>query len=277
MTTEDLHLERRGPVAVLTLDRPERQNAFNDRMFAALDRVTRELRDRPPRAVVITGGGDKAFCAGFDIHPTNPMVSGLIDAVEKKHLAPARELIRHIRKIVDAFADLPVPIIAAINGLAYGGGAELAVRCDFRVMDPNAVICFSEVRLGLMPDWGGGAALVHLIGRSRAADVLLTARKIQAGEAINVGLVNRICPPGDCLETAMDLADQIAANSPRAVHAALSLIRQSRDLTFNQTLDLEMEKAVALIASGEYFFGVSAFLEKRKPEFPDFDPRDGES
>lgn len=272
MSQEEIHLERKGAVAVLTMDRPERQNAFNDRMFAALERVTGELKARPPRAVVITGKGDHAFCAGFDIHPTNPLVSGLIDAVEKKQLAPARELILYIRNIVDGFADLPVPIIAALNGVAYGGGAELAVRCDLRVMDPNAVICFSEVRLGLMPDWGGAAALAHLIGPARAADVILTARRIQAGEAINFGLVNRICPPGDCLKAAMDMADQIAANSPRAVSSALSLIRQSRNLPFRQTLDLEMEKAVSLIASGEYFYGVSAFLEKRKPEFPDFHP-----
>ena len=269
--SNDIHLERRDAVAVLTLDRPERQNAFNDRMFAALERVTRELKAHPPRAIVITGGG-KAFCAGFDIHPDNPLVSGLIDAAEKKNQAPARELIHYIRKVVDGFVSLPVPIIAAINGLAYGGGAELAVRCDLRVMDPDAVVCFSEVRLGLMPDWGGGAALARLIGASRSADVILTARRIQAGEAINFGLANRICKSSDCLEEAMAFADVIAANSPRAVSYTLALIRQSQNLTFAQTLDLEAEKAVSLIGSGEYFYGVSAFLEKRKPEFPDFDP-----
>ena len=271
MSKETIHLERRDAVVILTMDRPLRRNAFNDRMFEALERVTRELKEHLPRAIVITGGGDKAFCAGFDIHPDNPLVSGLIDAVEKKNQASAHKLIHDIRKIVDGFVSLPVPIIAAINGLAYGGGAELAVRCDLRVMDPNAVICFSEVRLGLMPDWGGGAALARLIGASRAADVILTARQIQAGEAINFGLVNRICQ-SNCLEEAVALADMIAANSPRAVSYTLALIRQSRNLTLNQTLDLEAEKAVSLIGSGEYFYGVSAFLEKRKPEFPDFDP-----
>ncbi|MDO9264089.1 MAG: enoyl-CoA hydratase/isomerase family protein [Desulfosalsimonadaceae bacterium] len=271
MSKETIHLERRDAVAILTMDRPLRRNAFNDRMFEALERVTRELKEHLPRAIVITGGGDNAFCAGFDIHPDNPLVSGLIDAVEKKNQASAHKLIHDIRKIVDGFVSLPVPIIAAINGLAYGGGAELAVRCDLRVMDPNAVICFSEVRLGLMPDWGGGAALARLIGASRAADVILTARQIQAGEAINFGLVNRICQ-SNCLEEAVALADMIAANSPRAVSYTLALIRQSRNLTLNQTLDLEAEKAISLIGSGEYFYGVSAFLEKRKPEFPDFDP-----
>ncbi|RJP84620.1 MAG: enoyl-CoA hydratase/isomerase family protein [Desulfobacteraceae bacterium] len=196
MSKEDIHLERRGAVAVLTLDRPRRQNTFNDRMFESLERVTRELKAHLPRAIVITGAGDKAFCAGFDIQPDNPLSSGLIDAVDKKHQGPARELILYIRKLVDGFVALPVPIIAAINGLAYGGGAELSVRCDLRVMEPAAVICFSEVRLGLMPDWGGGAALAHLIGPSRAADMLLTARRVQAGEAINLGLVNPDQPAG---------------------------------------------------------------------------------
>jgi enoyl-CoA hydratase len=271
MPNEDIYLERRGGVAIVTLDRPERQNAFNDRMFKAMERVTRELQKHLPRAIVITGSGEKAFCAGFDIHPDNPLVAGLIDAAEKKQLEPAKKLIQYIRDIVDEFVSLPVPIIAALNGLAYGGGAELSVRCDLRVMDPIAVICFSEVRLGLMPDWGGGAALVRLVGASRAADMMLTARKISAGEAINFGLVNRICR-SSCLEEAIDLAVMIAANSPRAVSATLALIRQSRNMTFAQTLELEMEKAVSLIGSGEYFYGVSAFLEKRKPEFPDFDP-----
>lgn len=271
MSKEGIRMETRGKIAILTLDRPMRQNALNDRMFEAMERVTRELKEHLPRAIVITGSGDKAFCAGFDINPDNPLVAGLIDAAEKKQLEPARELIQYIRKIVDEFVALPVPIIAAINGLAYGGGAELSVRCDLRVMDPNAVICFSEVRLGLMPDWGGGAALVRLVGASRAADMMLTARKISAGEAINFGLVNRICR-SSCLEEAIDFANMIAANSPRAVSSTLALIRQSQNLTFKQTLDMEMEKAVSLIGSGEYFYGVSAFLEKRKPEFPDFDP-----
>jgi enoyl-CoA hydratase/carnithine racemase len=164
-----------------------------------------------------------------------------------------------------------VPVIAAVNGLAFGGGAELAVRCDLRVMDPAAVICFSEVRLGLMPDWGGGAALAHLIGASRAADLILTARKVPAGEAINYGLANRISRPGQCLDDALNLADLIAKNGPRAVRSALNVIRQSRHQSLNQTLDLEADQAISLIVSGECFHGVGAFLEKREPEFPDFD------
>ncbi len=272
MSEEGIFLARKGNVAIVTMNRPQRRNAFNEHMFLALAQVTGELKKKLPRAIVITGGGENVFSAGFDVNPDNPWVAKLINSVEKADSAPAEDLIGRLRKIVDEFVCLPVPIIAALNGLAYGGGAELAVRCDMRVMDPDAVISFSEVRLGLMPDWGGGAALAHLIGSSRAADMILTARKVMAGEAINFGLVNRISRPGECLDEALRLAEMISKNGPRAVSYALNLIRQSQNQSLNQSLDLEAEKAVALIVSGECFHGVAAFLEKKEPEFPDVDP-----
>ena len=110
---------------------------------------------------------------------------------------PIARSIGELRAAVDRFVRLPVPIIAAINGNAFGGGAELAVRCDLRVMDPDAEICFSEVRLGLMPDWGGGATLTHLIGSAAAADLILTARRVGAEESLRIGLVNRVSAPGE--------------------------------------------------------------------------------
>jgi enoyl-CoA hydratase/carnithine racemase len=165
---------------------------------------------------------------------------------------------------------LPVPIIAAINGLAYGGGAEIASRCDLRVMDPQAVICFSEVRLGLMPDQGGVAGLTRLVGASRAADLILTARKVGAEEAFQLGWANRISGPGKALEEALSLAFSIAQNGPRAVRHALSVIRKTCDLTTQEALDMETEEAVTLIVSGESVHGISAFLTRQKPEFPDY-------
>jgi len=136
-------------------------------------------------------------------------------------------------------------------------------------MDPDAVICFSEVRLGLMPDWGGGAALVRLIGPSRAADLILTARRVEAAVAMHLGLVNRISRPGQALEEAVSIAEMIAVNGPGAVRHALEVIRQSMNLSFSRALDLEAEKAASLIMSGECIYGVAAFLEKKEPEFPD--------
>jgi enoyl-CoA hydratase/carnithine racemase len=173
--------------------------------------------------------------------------------------------------VIDSFISVPVPIIAALNGNAYGGGAELAARCDLRVMDPEAVICFSEVSLGLMPDWGGGAALARLVGTSRAADLILTARKIGSSEAYAMGLVNRISEKSRALDEAIVFAEIIAENGPRAVRNALSLIRENQNISFSASLQMEAELAATLISSGECFHGVSAFLEKKKPEFPDIE------
>ncbi|MBI9091656.1 MAG: enoyl-CoA hydratase/isomerase family protein [Desulfobacterium sp.] len=269
MTQGNICLERNGKVAMVTINRPNRSNAFNGHMFSELEKITQELKKDLPRGVIITGEGDTAFSTGFDVNPDNPMVTAIIDSLEKKDRAPAEKAIGRLRKTVDDFIGLPVPIIAALNGLAYGGGAELAIRCDLRVMDPNAVICFSEVKLGLMPDWGGGATLSHLVGASRAADLILTARKVLAGEALGLGLVNRVSRPGQAFEEAVKLAETIAQNGPRAVEHALEVIRQSRNLSLNQTLALEADKAVSLIVSGECFHGVASFLERKKPEFPD--------
>ncbi|HWR68352.1 MAG TPA: enoyl-CoA hydratase/isomerase family protein, partial [Desulfomonilia bacterium] len=199
----------------------------------------------------------------------NPMVDNIIKAMSTGDREPSKRLIRDIRRAIDAFVSVPVPLIAAVNGLAYGGGAELAVRCDLRVMDPRAVICFSEVRLGLMPDWGGGPALARLIGPSRAADLILTARKVGAAEAYSLGLVNRVSEEGKALDDALTLAEAIAENGPRAVGHALGLIRADQDIPYSAMLAREEELAAELIASGECVHGVGAFFEKKKPVFPD--------
>ena len=269
MSDRCMLIEYRGQCAVITFNRPDKRNTFNKDMWAALELVISELRKKRPRAVVITGAGDKAFSAGFDVNPNNPQVSGLIEAVQKHSRIAVEELFRYIRETVDKLVSLPMPIIAAINGLAFGGGAEIAVRCDMRVMDPGAVICFSEVRLGLMPDHGGGVALTRLLGKSRATDLILTARRIGAEEAYEMGLVNRISKPGKALEESLELAGAIAQNGPRAVRAALEVIRRSADIPFRDALELETLIASDLAASGECVQGITAFLSKKEPEFSD--------
>ena len=268
MNPELILLERKGPVAVVTINRPERKNAFNESLFNRLGVIAQELKARPPRAVVIRGTGETSFCAGFDVNPDNPMLDRVIKTMSSGDSDPAKQLIRAIRKTVDDFISIPVPLIAALNGSAYGGGAELAVRCDLRAMDPGAVICFSEVRLGLMPDWGGGAALARLIGPSRAADLILTARKVSAPEAFAQGLVNKISRNGYAVDEALSIAETIAQNGPRAVWNALALLREDQNIPYSAMLDKEEELAAALISSGEYVHGVGAFLEKKKPVFP---------
>lgn len=271
MQTTGIRLHRQQHLAVVTLDRPRQRNAFDAGMFDELERVTANLKTQLPRAVIITGAGDKAFCAGFDVHPDNPMVTGIMDAITAHDDGPARAMIDRLRRAVDGFIGLPVPLIAALNGLAYGGGAELAVRCDLRVMDPGTAISFSEVRLGLMPDWGGGPTLARLIGPSNAADLILTARPVGAEEAVRIGLVNRISRPGNALDEAISLGEAISQNGPQAVRHALAVIRQSLQLSLDDALDLEADHAAELIASAECVHGVGAFLEKKEPAFPDID------
>lgn len=264
-----ISLKRQGHIAIITLDRPAKYNALDQHMWDCLDTLVAELGQNLPRVIVITGAGDKAFCAGFDVHPDNPLLTPLLAAAESHDKSPADALIRRVRTSTDKIVSLPVPIIAAINGLAYGGGAEIASRCDLRVMDPKSVFCFSEVRLGLMPDHGGIVGLTKLVGASRAADLILTARKVDAQEALQLGLTNRVSEPGKVLEEALALAESIAQNGPRAVRHALCVIRKIHDLTTQDALDLETQEAVDLIASGESIHGVAAFLTRQKPDFPD--------
>lgn len=269
MADYGITMEYLDHIAIIRFERPERRNAFNETMWTEFDGVITQLKESPPRVVILTGAGDESFCAGFDVNPDNPQVADLIEVVETHDRAPVEKLIRRIRSVVDELFALPIPIIAALNGSAYGGGAELAVRCDMRVMDPDAVICFSEVRLGLMPDWGGAAALPRLIGPARAAEMILTTRKVAAEEALSCGLVNRVSPAGKALAESIDLARMIAANGPRAVRSALEVIRSTSSPSLQNALEMEMEKAISLIATGECFYGISAFLSKQEPDFPD--------
>ena len=269
MENYGVHLRRQGHIAIITLDRPAKQNTFDQHMWDCMDSVIAELACSLPRVVVLVGAGDRAFSAGFDVNPENPLLKPLLDAMEGRDKGPAYDLICRIRTSTDSLVSLPVPIIAAINGLAYGAGAEIASRCDLRVMDPEAVICFSEVRLGLMPDHGGVVGLTRLVGASRAADLICTARNVGAAEALQLGLTNRVSAPGKALEEALSLALDISKNGPRAVSHALSVIRKTHDLTTREALELETNEAATLIASGESIHGVSAFLTMQAPEFPD--------
>jgi enoyl-CoA hydratase/carnithine racemase len=259
--------EKRGHIALITLDRPERRNALNREMLRCIEVVTAEILAAKPRAVVLTGAGG-AFCAGQDINPDNPQISALSEAIQTNNREVAFTFLFEIRKILDAFVALPMPIIAAVNGVAFGGGSEIATRCDLRVADPAATFCFSEVRLGLMPDWGGGVALTRLLGPSKAADLILTARKVSGAEALQLGLVNRVSQPGQVVEEALQLAEQISQNGPRAVRRALEVIRKTSSLSQEEALSLELESAASLIASGECVHGIGAFMSRATPEFP---------
>lgn len=262
-------LTRDGHVAILTLDRPERRNAMGEAMWTALEERIAELEGALPRVLVLTGAGDRAFCAGQDLGGDNPQVQALIGAVQSHDESVVQDFLARERRVVDRLVALPVPIIAAVNGVAFGGGAEIASRCDLRVLDPGAIVCFSEVTLGLMPDWGGGVALARLVGPGRAADLILTGRRVDAEEALRLGFANRVSAKGQCLAEAVELARTIAKNGPRAVRGALEVLRRTPGLSHEEALALEMRRAVTLIAGGECVYGITAFMSKSPPEFPD--------
>lgn len=269
MSEERVLLERRGRIAIITNNRPERLNTFNLAFWEALDKTLDIIEADLPRALIFTGGGERAFSAGFDVNPDNPMLADLMKGLQTRDREPAYQLLARCRRSIDRLVGLPVPVIAAINGLAYGGGAEILSRCDLRVIDPDAVISFSEVRLGLMPDWGGGPALTRMVGPARAADLILTARKVSADEALNIGLVNRVSEPGKVVDCALELAEEIAANGPGAVRRSLKIIRTTLDLELEAALSAELNEAADLIATGECLHGITALMSRTKPEFPD--------
>jgi len=271
MVSEPIVLERTGHVAHLMLNRPERKNTFNSAMWKATAECIELLENDLPRGLVISGHPDGGFSAGFDVNPDNPQVARVMNALETGDRSAAENLISEIRSVVDRLTRLPIPIIAAINGDAFGGGAELAARCDLRVIDPKARICFSEVRLGLMPDWGGGVALTRLVGAARATELVLTGAPILPTKALTIGLVNRISGSETTVEEAMAIAARIAANGPRAVRHALAVIRQTRDLPLDDALALESRHAVDLIMTGECVHGITAFLTDQSPTFPEPD------
>ena len=268
MSEGTVHVEHTGAIAVITIDRPGRKNALDRAMWAALGRAADAVAARLPRAVVVTGAGG-AFSAGMDVSPDNPQVAEIVAAVARGEVAAPRAMLDEIHAALDRLFALPVPLIAAVGGLAYGGGAELATRCDLRVVDPAATICFSEVRHGLMPDLGGGVALARLIGPGRAADLILTARKVDATEALALGLANRVSAPGAARAEAIALAEQIAGNGPRAVRAALAILRRATDLPWRDAVAAEVDAAAHLIATGECQQGITAVLGRTTPRFAD--------
>jgi enoyl-CoA hydratase/carnithine racemase len=269
MSEYGINLDYLENIAIITINRPERLNTLNEIMWNKFDQIVHKLKQNTPRVIILTGAGKVAFTAGFDVNPDNPQVLSLMKALNEKNRTPIEKFLNHIRSILDTFFNLPAPIIAAINGKAYGGGAEIAVQCDMRVIDPGAVICFSETRLGLMPDWGGTPSLCRLVGAANATDLILTTREITAKEALYLGLINRISAPNKALDESIELAKKITQNGPRAIISALEVIRETANLSMKKALEMETEKAISLIASGECFHGITAFLSKKKPEFPD--------
>lgn len=256
---ETLRLAREGEhVLVVTLDRPAALNALNTQMGLEQYTLWTRLTAEPGalRAVVLTGAGERAFCAGGDLKERDGMSD---EAWRTQHEIFERCFV--------ALVECPLPVIAAINGHAYGGGLELALCCDFAYAAPEARFAQSEARLGIMPGGMGTQNLARAVGERRAKELVLSARAIDARQALAWGIVNRVCEPGRVLDDALEAARAIAANAPLAVRQAKKSIHYGLDMDLLTGYRFEIEAYNRLVGSEDRREGVLAFNEKRPPRF----------
>ena len=251
-------LERRGAVGILTIDRDSRLNALSRATLFALGRLGRELvLDSSVRAIVVTGAGTRAFCAGADLKERQGMT-----------LEDVRVQVGLYRSELGVLDASPKPVVAAINGVALGGGLELALVCDLRIAAAHAQLGLPETGLGIIPGAGGTQRLPRVVGEARAAEMICLGRRLSALEALDWGLVNRVVPEGGELlaETLAWLAP-IVAGAPIAQSAALRAMRASYEVPLERGLELESVYYDETLRSKDRLEALSAFAEKRKPVF----------
>jgi len=250
-------VERADQIAIVTMNRPAALNAFNTEQLTRLLAVFREFaEDREIRGVVLTGAGDKAFAAGADIKEMVAMSPS--DALMFGQLGHA---------VGAAIESFPRPVIAAVNGYAFGGGCELALACDIRLASEHAQFAQPEVSLGIPPGWGGTQRLPRLVGSGVASELIFTGRRVKADEALRIGLVNAVYPADRLLAEATSMARAIAAVSPHAVRVSKQLIALSFAGDIANGLATEATRFGECFGTVDQQEGMTAFVEKRQPQF----------
>jgi enoyl-CoA hydratase len=250
-------VETADRVRTLTVNRPEKLNALNGDVMAALDAAIEAARsDAAVGVVVITGAGEKSFIAGADIGE----LSKLSPVEGRAHALRGQALLRKLET-------LGKPVIAAINGYALGGGCELALACTIRIASENARFGQPEVKLGILPGYGGSQRLPRIVGKGRAMQLCLTAEQIDAAEAHRIGLVNKVVPPGQALAAAREMATAILANGPLACMFVLDAIGRGLEMPLEEGLFFEATLFGLCAATSDTKEGMTAFLEKRKASF----------
>ena len=256
-TYKNILLERREAVTLLFVNRPGVLNAINRETLAEIGEATRGfIADPTQGALIVTGSGEKAFISGADINELAPLGP-----------AAAEDISRFGQLVVDQLERSPKPVIAAVNGYAFGGGCELALACHMRLASENAVMGLPEVKLGIIPGYGGTQRLPRLVGPGRALELILSARNVKADEAERIGLVNRVVPLAELLNEAVKLAQAILKNGPLAVEAALECVVRGMQLPLDQGLRFESGRFGILASSEDMHEGLQAFLDKRPANF----------
>ena len=252
-----VEIEVADRILLATVNRPEKMNALNSQVLEELDGAIRQARSNDGvGAMIVTGAGPKAFVAGADISELATMtpVTGRAHALRGQ-------------AVFSRLENLGKPVIAAINGFALGGGCELALACTLRVASENAKLGQPEVKLGILPGYGGSQRLARIVGEGRAMEICLTGEPIGAAEAFRIGLVNRVVPAGEALAAARELAGKILANAPLAVAFTMDAIHNGLDLPLEDGLELEATLFGVCASTEDMREGMKAFLEKRVARF----------
>ncbi|MBC7359812.1 short chain enoyl-CoA hydratase [Desulfacinum infernum DSM 9756] len=249
--------ERQGQVAILTLNRPEVMNSLNFAMLRGLHEKVESLRfDNDVRVIIITGAGPKAFCAGADLKER----ATLNDQQVKEFILTIRNLFTNIEY-------LPKPVIAAVNGIALGGGTELALACDIRIASTTATMGLTETRLAIIPGAGGTQRLPRLVGRGKAKELIFTGRRVGAEEALSIGLVNQVAEPEKLLDACLEMAGMICETGPIAIQQAKYAINYGLETDLHTGLAIESNAYWITIPTEDRLEGLAAFREKRKPVY----------
>lgn len=252
-----IDLNTENSVAVVRLNRPEKLNSLTREMILTLSDLFKSFATTPTlRAVVLTGSGEKAFCVGTDI-----------SELEASDQANALAISARGQGLCSLIDQCPVPVIAAINGLAVGGGCELALACHIRLATANARFSLPETRLGIMPGYGGTQRLTREVGSSRALEIMLGGAELSAADAERLGLINRTVEASSLMAEATQLANDIAKLAPLAIRACLESVRRGSELPLEEGLAVEAELFARLFETDDMREGTRAFLEKRAPVF----------
>ncbi len=255
MTTDTILYALSDGIATLTLNRPEVMNALNFDIVRALDERLEAMRFDPEvRVVVITGAGEKAFCAGADLKERSALSPGQVEA-----------FLFLLRRVFEEIEQYAKPVIAAINGVAFGGGLEMALAADIRLAAESAVVGLTETRLAIIPGGGGTQRLPRLIGKGKAKELIFTGRRIDAAEAFAIGLVNQVCPPDQLQIQALKMAAEICQGGPIAVQQAKYAINTGLEGDLHNGLAIEANAYRICIPTEDRLEGLAAFKEKRKP------------
>lgn len=253
---EFLKTEMRGSVCICTISAPKTLNALNSAILNELNDFVDQLDTHKVRCLILTGDGEKSFVAGADI-------SEMANLDEADGFAFGKRGADVFRRI----ETLPIPVIAAVNGFALGGGCELALACDIRICSDNARFGQPEVGLGIIPGFSGTWRLARMVGMGMAKQLIFSGRPIRANEALQIGLVNAVYPLSDLLGEAIALAESIAANAPIAVSLAKECINEEYDMTADEAIRYENELFGNCFATNDQKEGMKAFLAKEKPTF----------